>query len=207
MTTRRLVIYGDFACPYSYLASLRSQGLVDSGRAEIEWRAVVADPAMPPSGRAIEGALMATIDEQVEEISRQAHPNERLVVRIPKWLPDTASATLALASAAPDDAHQLRQALFLALWRDGRDIANPIELHRLGARLDPPAQERVDHWYRMWRGVDSPTVPMMLLRTGGVLRGADALHRLESIADGTVDARRREFVKRRMAESPSPPIV
>jgi hypothetical protein len=200
------VIYGDFACPFSYLASVRSQRLVDSGRAEIEWRAVAAS-ATPPSARNVEGDLGSTIELQVEEIQRLTYPDDRIVIRTPRSLPDTTPAVLAVASAEPADAARLRQALFHALWRDGRDISKPAELHRLGARLDQTAQERVDHWRRMWRGLDSPAVPMVILRTGGVLRRVDALQRLWSIEDGTADARRREFFERRMARRPPGPTV
>jgi predicted DsbA family dithiol-disulfide isomerase len=203
MAVRRLVIYGDFACPHSYLASLRSQRLVESGRAEVEWRAVTADLWSPRSGRATAGTLASKIGTQIEEIRRLAGADESLVVKVPTFLPDTTPAVLALASAEPPDAPRLRQALFLTLWRDSRDIANPLELHRLGARLTTTAQERVDHWDRTWRSIDQPTVPMMMLQTGWVLRGVDVLHRLRSIATGAVDARRREFLERRMTESRS----
>ena len=207
MPSRRLVIYGDFACPYSFVASVRAQRLVDSGRAEIEWRAVAADSAIRDFGHSVEGARASTIDLQVEEIQRLVHPDENIVIRTPRWLPDSAPAVLALASADPTDAARLRQALFLALWRDGRDISKAAELHRLGARLDPTAQDRADHWHRMWRGIDSPVVPMAMLRTGGVLRRVDALQRLKSIEDGTADARRREFLERRMAGRPWTPTI
>ncbi len=38
-----LTVYGDFNCPYSYLASQRVDALARSGRAEVEWRAVEHD--------------------------------------------------------------------------------------------------------------------------------------------------------------------
>src|SRR2546430_10541168 len=35
-----IIIYADFSCPYSYLASLRADQLLWSGAAEIDWRAI-----------------------------------------------------------------------------------------------------------------------------------------------------------------------
>ena len=46
----KIVIYGDFGCPYCYLASLRADELLESGVAEIDWRAVgrtAADRGQP----------------------------------------------------------------------------------------------------------------------------------------------------------------
>ena len=35
-----IIIYADFSCPYSYLASLRVDQLLWSGAADIDWRAM-----------------------------------------------------------------------------------------------------------------------------------------------------------------------
>ena len=42
----KLVLYGDFNCPYSYLASTRVDVLLERQIAEVEWRAVEHDPAI-----------------------------------------------------------------------------------------------------------------------------------------------------------------
>jgi len=45
-----LIVYGDFNCPYSYLASQRVDELARLGQAEVEWRAVEHDPALARTG-------------------------------------------------------------------------------------------------------------------------------------------------------------
>jgi 2-hydroxychromene-2-carboxylate isomerase len=45
-----LVIYGDFNCPYSYLASQRADLLCRSGHAAVDWRAVEHDPGLTVTG-------------------------------------------------------------------------------------------------------------------------------------------------------------
>ena len=47
----KIVIYGDFGCPYSYLASLRADELLESGVAEIDWRVVAPDRGRPGDSR------------------------------------------------------------------------------------------------------------------------------------------------------------
>ncbi len=44
------VVYGDFNCPYSYLASLRVDEVVRRGAGGIEWRAVEHDPRLAVTG-------------------------------------------------------------------------------------------------------------------------------------------------------------
>lgn len=42
----RMIIYGDFNCPYSYLASQRIDTLARLGH-QVRWRAVEHDPRLP----------------------------------------------------------------------------------------------------------------------------------------------------------------
>ena len=46
----RLVVYGDFNCPFSALASARVAVLEDRGLAEIDWRGVEHAPEIPAAG-------------------------------------------------------------------------------------------------------------------------------------------------------------
>jgi hypothetical protein len=57
----KIVIYGDFGCPYSYLASLRADALLESGVAEIDWRAVAPDRGRPGGSRDELGRDLAAI--------------------------------------------------------------------------------------------------------------------------------------------------
>jgi 2-hydroxychromene-2-carboxylate isomerase len=44
-----VIIYGDFNCPYSYLASQRA-GLLSKAEIAVDWRAVEHDRRMPVTG-------------------------------------------------------------------------------------------------------------------------------------------------------------
>lgn len=46
-----VIIYGDFNCPYSYLASQRADLLSRMDIAKVEWRAVEHDRGLPVTGK------------------------------------------------------------------------------------------------------------------------------------------------------------
>ena len=45
-----LVVYGDFNCPFSALASRRVDRIEAQGRARVDWRAVEHDEQIPRTG-------------------------------------------------------------------------------------------------------------------------------------------------------------
>ena len=64
----KLTVYGSFNCPYSYLADLRAGRLTAAGAAELKWRAVVHDLAMPRSGLPVTGELAQMFDRELAQI-------------------------------------------------------------------------------------------------------------------------------------------
>ena len=64
----KLVIYGDFNCPYSCLASVRADALSANGITGIEWRAVEHDPGIPRPSEPAEGDVASMLDREVVEL-------------------------------------------------------------------------------------------------------------------------------------------
>lgn len=173
-----LILYGSFNCPYSYLASLRADRLVQLGKAEgVDWRAVVHDPDVPAGGKPVSGELADMFDRELDEIRGLLLPDEPFPARRPEVQPNTTSAVAGYASTEGDRADGIRQSLFSAFWEKGEDIGDTAVLERMGCPAAAPG-ERMREWAAEWKGTDRPMVPMMLLADGQVSRGLGALARL-----------------------------
>lgn len=183
--TTRLVVYGDFNCPYSCLASFRADRVVDAGVAEVEWRAVEHDPSIPVPSNAAEGELRAMLDREVAEVRGLLQPSEVFPIERPSVQPNTARAVAAYAAAAVTERDELRRSLFAALWFDGLDTGDLGVLHRLGAEPASAAPPLVSTWRDAWLRLDRHLVPMLVLPDGYVSRGLGALARLADLAATT----------------------
>ena len=179
-----LVVYGSFNCPYSYLASLRTDRLVQLADTRVEWRAVVHDPDVPAAGTPVSGELADTLDAELREIRGLLAPGEVFPAKRPAVQPNTTLAVAGYSAAEPDQADRLRQGLFSAYWAEGQDIGERSVLDRLGCPAGAPG-ERMHAWDQEWKAVERRLVPMMILPDGKVSRGLGALARLaemESVA-------------------------
>lgn len=176
----KLIIYGSFNCPYSYLASLRADRLAAAGAAEAEWRAVVHDPTVPPAGLPVTGELAQMFDRELAQIRGLLKPGEGYPARRPERQPDTTPAVAAYSAAPADDANQIRRAIYHALWADGLDIGDPAVLAGLGCPAAPPT-EVMGEWRRDWLSLGKPGVPMLVLPDGTVSRGLEVLRQLADL--------------------------
>jgi predicted DsbA family dithiol-disulfide isomerase len=177
-----LVIYGDFNCPYSCLASARADVLAGQGLAEVEWRAVEHDREIPAPSEPVQGDLAAMLDREVDEVLGLLSPAEVFPIRRPPVRPNTALAVAAFAGAPKGDADELRRRLFTALWFDGRDIGDPAVVADVGGNVAVGTRGLVSTWHATWCGYDRRVVPMLVLPDGYVSRGLGALARLADLA-------------------------
>ena len=176
----QLVIYGDFNCPYSCLASVFAETLAERGVAEVEWRAVEHDPSIPAPSEPVDGDLAEMLGREVAEVRGLVRPGEAFPIRRPPVRPNSGAAVAALAAAPPDRARELRHRLFGALWFEGRDIGDRAVLDDLGASADLDAG-LVEAWRDGWRSLERRVVPMLVLPDGYVSRGLGALGRLADL--------------------------
>ncbi len=134
-----LIVYGDFNCPYSYLASQRADTLARLGDAEVEWRAVEHDPGLPLNGLPSNGDQEGW-DRELAEVAALARPDERPPTAAPKLISNTAAAVAAYAEAVTDGVQdQLRRRLFSEIWERQRHLSSPYEVRKLVAELMYPA--------------------------------------------------------------------
>jgi hypothetical protein len=177
-----LIIYGDFNCPFSALASARADVLVERRVAEVEWRPVEHDRNIADPSEAVEGTLAALLDREVAEVRDLVRPGEAFSITRPPVLPNTRRAVAAFASAPWHDDDDTRSRLFEALWRDGRDIGNAAEVDELAGGGFAACAPLVAAWRTAWVDHKRPVVPMLVLPDGYVSRGLGVLARLADLA-------------------------
>ncbi|HEX7095150.1 MAG TPA: DsbA family protein [Acidimicrobiales bacterium] len=186
----RLVIYGDFNCPFSAVASARAAQLEDAGRAEIDWRAVVHDLSIPRGGGPLDDATRDALARELDQIAGLLTPADTVSLRLPPRRLDTRGVTDAFAALAPEQRSPVRRALFEAYWSRGEDIGSAPVLRELtglphaASAEDGPGAALAEEWRSAWLALPNTLVPMMVLPDGYVSRGLGALRRLAELRDG-----------------------
>jgi hypothetical protein len=172
----RLVIYGDFNCPFSALASQRAAALEECGEVVVEWRAVGHDPSIPTEGRSIIGEARRALEHELAQIDALMLPGETAALTVPTIQSSTWLVNLAFAGSPTDDRPALRGLVFDAYWRRGQDLTDPATVRRLcGQHTDV---HLTADWQATWKALPSPIVPTVVLPDGHVSRGLGALARL-----------------------------
>lgn len=137
-----LVVYGDFNCPYSYLASQRVDELARLGEAEVEWRAVEHDPALARTG------TPSSLDperwqHELTELALLAEEDEQAPGAAPSLISNTGAAVAAYAEAVTDGVQDdLRRSLFSEIWLSRRHLSSPAGVRQLVCALMYPAGTR-----------------------------------------------------------------
>jgi hypothetical protein len=170
------VIYGDFNCPFSALASSRADRLVRAGTATVDWRAVEHDPDIPPPGIDVVGDVAVEIDREIDQVRELVAAGEPFELHRPAVRSNTHAAVDAYAAAEPGRRAALRAELFDACWRRGETLDAGL-LAGLGCEPSPSSSEVVATWRDEWLGTGRPIVPLMVLPDGYVSRGLGALSR------------------------------
>ena len=123
-----ITIYGDFNCPFSFLASLRADTFIAAG-IQIDWRAVEHAKELPVLGRRLDEA---EVTGELEAVRQLLNTGEVFAAAAPSMLPNTAAANAgyaeAVGSGVGDD---VRQLLFDAYWTRGVDIGSVEVLRSL----------------------------------------------------------------------------
>jgi len=133
----RLVVYGDFNCPYSYLASQRTDALERLGQ-RVDWYAVEHEPRLSMTGT----PCAADADRwrsELAEVAGLALPGEHAPANVPTLISNTYAATSAYAESLTDGiAGPLRRDLFHAIWVRGAHLSNAYDVRPLIAALTFP---------------------------------------------------------------------
>lgn len=220
MTTDRIVIYGDFNCPWSYLASRRAAVLATDG-VEVDWRAVEHQPWRP--NRFTDSSVRFTcLREEMDHVLAQLLPGEELPYSLAGFVPYTQVAVSGYAEAyAAGVAGRVRNLLFEAFWIHAIDLgdakavrtllvdairsgSSPSELLRdwgyavdvTGGPVTTTAWRLVAAWADQWQATGKETVPVVLFGDVAPLFGTDAVEWLGA-----------ELVSRGLDPSPPPTLA
>ena len=202
MSPGPVVVYGDFNCPWSYLAFRRARALVAAG-VEVDWRAVEHDPWRP--GRAADRSRrFDALHDEMDRVLGLLLPGEELPYDLTGFVPDTLAAVSAYAEARIAGAGwRVAEIIFESFWMHGIDIgrasvlrtvladqlrgsASPSEAVRewgyptdvTGGPISTAAWRLGLGWASEWGEDEKGIVPMLVLPDGRVLRGVDAVERL-----------------------------
>lgn len=144
-----VVVYGDFDCPWSYLASRRA-ALLSANGLQVDWRAVEHAP-LHDATTDHASHRFENLRSEMEEVEALLLPGELLPFALAGFLPHTGAAIAAYAEAyaAGAPAVAVRALLFEALWLHSLDLADPSVVHTLvvdAIRTQRPAGHPMAQW-------------------------------------------------------------
>jgi hypothetical protein len=162
----KVVVFGDFNCPYSRLASARVDAMQARG-IDVEWRAVEHDRSIPSKGVQVSGELRNELEREIREIAELMVPPEDVAFVIPDVRPNTRDDCELFARLSGGAADAFRRECFDAIWDGGP-----------GAATDGPRDsEQADAWQIEWESIPDRMVPL-LVEDATQTRGVEALRRL-----------------------------
>jgi hypothetical protein len=204
VTSAPVVLYGDFNCPWSYLAARRARVLQEAG-VEVDFRAVEHDPWRPGQG----GSRFDDLRQEMDRVTAELLPGEELPYSLAGFVARTQAAVSGYAEAhAAGVGPRVRGLLFEAFWLHGLDIGDPkvvrtllVDAIRGGSSPSGPLREwgyavdvtggpvstaawrLIGAWDREWREDGNQVVPIVRGPAAPVI-GVDAVRWLgEQVRD------------------------
>lgn len=195
----RLAVYGDFNCPWSYLAFRRARVLAAAG-VQVEWCAVEHDP-WTPGGRDRGRVRIAALQEEMHRVLAMLLPGEDLPYDLAGFVPWTRAAVAAYAeSHVAGAATSVGRLLFESFWMHGLDLGDAGVLRTLlvdelrgggssseavhawghpvdvtGGPISTAAWQTVGRWRDEWRDSGKEVVPLVLVPDAAPVHGVDAV--------------------------------
>lgn len=184
MLARKMVVYGDLNCPFCY--ALEERLVARKVQPNVEWRLVEHAPHLPLEPA---GAKPGELEELVRELEDLSERAPDVIIGPPRFRPNSGLAIQAVAEGLaidPRRAGTLRLLLFRALWREGKNIADPNVVAELmdHAGLPPPhgtaeAAATAARWTLEWRDARFERIPVMISDVGTKLLGLTPPRRLD----------------------------
>lgn len=181
-----LLLYGDFNCPWSYLAFRRSRVLAAAG-VPVDWRAVEHAPWVPGAGPSAERPTVTGLQGELDRVLATLLPEEGLPYDLTGFVPRTRASVAAYAEAYGASVGPLvAQVLFESFWMHGIDIGDARVLRTVlgdairsgssgseilhewgycvdvtGGPVTSAGWRRLTTWALRWRESGTTTVPLL----------------------------------------------
>jgi hypothetical protein len=194
---RRVVVHGDFDCPWSYLAFRRAAVLAAAG-VDIDWRAVEREPR-PHAAAHLDG--VEALQDEMDRVVGLLLPGEQMPYALAGFVPRTSATVAAYAEAyAAGVADPVRGVIFESFWMHGVDVGDAKVLRTLlvdelrgssspseavrdwghcvdvtGGPISTAAWRLVGRWATEWRGSGREVTPVV------TVPGSPALHGVEAV--------------------------
>lgn len=203
------VLYVDFTCAWSYLASRRAAVLAASGGPVLDVRAV--EPTTSRGGPPAAGAL-TQLRATAEQVVAQLLPGEELPYSLAGFVSRTKAAVTAYAEAyGAGVADRVRHLLFEAFWVNGVDVGDPYLVRTLlvdavrsgnsqsetlrrwgysvdgtGGPITMTGWRLIRQWREQWSTLGVEAMPLLLIEDTAPLVGTAAVEWLgaELVARG-----------------------
>lgn len=174
-TLQKVVVYGDFNCPFCY--ALHEHLQADNRLELVEWRLIQHAPEV--------SSHLSTTDDQVElttEVATVRHRAPEIAIALPPSRPNTEQANIiaeSLRQIRNELSEQFRKLVYRALWQEGLDISRPQILQQLLEQatgkqpsFDPKVEEQLSDWQKSWeQGSYDQRIPVMQHPEGDPLVG------------------------------------
>lgn len=193
-----LVLYGDFTCPWTYLA-FRRLGELSSSGVSFEFRAVEHDPGHPRRTGPADG--FADLRAEMDSVATHLLPDEDYPYTLAGFVPHTYAAVNGYAEAYGAGVGDVAApVLFEAFWRQGLDLDDPKVVRTLltdavqggtspsdplrrwgfvvgvtGAPMTTTAWRLVESWRDEWAPQGQGTVPVLLRQDDAPLVGVEVV--------------------------------
>lgn len=175
----KVVIYGDFNCPFSWLAHRRARHQQEQCRLRFDWRPIEHDAEIPLSGVPVSQSRRGQFEQELSQIREILVDGERNVLRVPTRRTNTRRINSLFASAPKTERADLARSVFDAYWVDDIDVNSEEFIEGLGLVAIAAGVSLAAQWQREWQSFDRRIVPMMQLPDGKLSRGLGVLTRLQ----------------------------
>ena len=179
-----LIIYGDFNCPFSALASARADVLLAAGSHQIEWRAIQHDETIAATGEPLVGDTSAELEAETATVRSLSEPDLGLRSRS---RPSAPTPPLPPPRSRPQEPTRTSSADGSSRPCGPRAAISETPRSFIGSKLTA-ATTPPPHGGRPTRPrCPRPITPTLVLPDGYVSRGLGALARLADLAAAPAD--------------------